>query len=391
MGTILVFRTTGRGTWREIFGGIAAFAKTTDWVLQPVDARVARPDFRQLLEFWKPRGAIVDASGGTGYFREADMGMGGLPTVFINAGDDPKTLRTLSVGNDEADIAKAAMGELLRLNPASLVFVEWFRRSGWVDGRRKAAEHIAALHGMRLHIVTPQPGDAADTPRLVERIATAIDGLRRPCGVFAVSDDIGALVLAAVARLGLDLPGDVSVVSVDDDPEVCENCTPTLTSVRPDYRGLGFAAASRLMASFGTASATHGPIRENVPIVGVIRRASTVATMRRDRKVAEALEMIRLHACEGLKASQVAALFGTSARTAEARFKAATGHTIEAEILERRFAAACGYLREGRASVSAIADFCGWNGDIPFRKAFKARFGTTPTRWTRRAGECRLP
>ena len=113
--------------------------------------------------------------------------------------------------------------------------------------------------------------------------------------------------------------------------------------------------------------------------------------MRRDRKVAEALEMIRLHACEGLKASQVAALFGTSARTAEARFKAATGHTIEAEILERRFAAACGYLREGRASVSAIADFCGWNGDVPFRKAFKARFGTTPTRWARRAGEHHLP
>ncbi len=381
METILVFRTTGRGTWREIFGGIAAFAKTTEWVLQPVDARTARPDFRQLLGFWKPDGAIVDASGGAGFFQKSDMG--GVPTVFINPEDDPEKRRELSVGNDEADIAKAAMGELLRLNPASLVFVEWLRRSGWAESRRKAAEHIAELHGMRLGIVTPQPEDATDAPRLVERIAAAICGLPKPCGVFAVSDDIGALVLAAAARLGLNIPDDVAVVSVDDDPEVCENCTPTLTSVRPDYRGLGFAAASRLMASLGIAKASHASVRENVAIVGVIRRASTVATMRRDPKVAEALEMIRLHACEGLKASQVAALFGTSARTAEARFKAAAGRTMEAEILERRFAAACGYLRERRASVSAIADFCGWNGDIPFRKAFKARFGTSPTKWAR--------
>ncbi len=381
METILVFRTTGRGTWREIFGGIAAFAKTTDWVLQPVDARVSNPDFPQLLNFWKPRGAIVDASGGAGFFKGSDLE--GLPSVFINPEDTPKVRRALSVGSDEAEIAKAAMGELLRLNPASLVFVEWFRRRGWAEGRRQAAEKIAAMHGMPLKIVSPRPDDATDTPRLVERIATKLAALPRPCGVFAVSDDIGSLVLAAAARLGLEVPEDVAVVSVDDDPEVCENCTPTLTSVRPDYRGLGFAAASRLMTVLGDQPAAHIPIRENVNIAGVIRRASTVATMKRDRKVADALEMIRLHACEGLKAARVAAAFGTSARTAEARFKAATGRTIQEEILERRFAAACGYLREGRASISAIADFCGWNGDVPFRKAFKARFGTTPMRWGR--------
>ncbi len=381
METILVFRTTGRGTWREIFGGIAAFAKTTDWVLQPIDARAVKPDFRQLIDFWRPYGAIVDASGGTGFFKEADLE--GLPSVFINPEENPKIRRALSVGSDEAEIAKSAMAELLRLNPASLVFVEWFRPSGWAEGRRKAAERIAAMHGMPLKIVRPRPEDARDTPRLVKRIAVAISGLPRPCGVFAVSDDIGSLVLAAAARLGLEVPEDVAVVSVDDDPEVCENCTPTLTSVRPDYRGLGFAAASRLMTAIGKGTMAHGPLRENVSIAGVIRRASTVATMKRDRKVAEALERIRLHACEGLKASRVAAVFGTSARTAEARFKAATGRTIQEEILERRFAAACGYLREGRASISAIADFCGWNGDVPFRKAFKARFGTTPMRWGR--------
>ena len=38
MDDILVFRTGVLGTWREKYAGIAAFARTADWRLQPVDA-----------------------------------------------------------------------------------------------------------------------------------------------------------------------------------------------------------------------------------------------------------------------------------------------------------------------------------------------------------------
>ena len=64
MDDILVFRTGVLGTWREKYAGIAAFARTADWRLQPVDARSVRPDVRRLLSFWKPRGAIVDKTSG---------------------------------------------------------------------------------------------------------------------------------------------------------------------------------------------------------------------------------------------------------------------------------------------------------------------------------------
>ena len=54
-------------------------------------------------------------------------------------------------------------------------------------------------------------------------------------------------------------------------------------------------------------------------------------------------------------------------------------------ILERRLAVACDYLADGKSSVSAIANFCGWKNDIAFRKSFKSRFGTSPLKWRDKA------
>lgn len=40
-----------------------------------------------------------------------------------------------------------------------------------------------------------------------------------------------------VARmLGLDMPYDISVIGVDNYVNICENTSPTLTSVEPDFR-----------------------------------------------------------------------------------------------------------------------------------------------------------
>ena len=378
MDDILVFRTGVLGTWREKYAGIAAFARTADWRLQPVDARSARPDVRRLLSFWKPRGAIVDASGAPDRLRAADFG--GLPFVVMTPGADLPGRRGIpSVKSDSEEIARLALGEILAGNPASILFVDWFEPREWAAVKRERARGIAALHGLPFAVVSPAPADARDPSRLDLRIAAAVAALPRPCGVFAVTDAVGAVALSALGRLGLDIPGDAAVVAVDDDPEVCENCVPTLTSVRPDFHRLGFAAGALLRERIGGAA----PRSVVVPPAGVVRRASTHALRRPDRKVAEAVERIRLRACEGVRPAEIAAILGGTRRSAELRFKAATGRTIGAEILERRLAAACDLLKAGRNSVAAVAGFCGWNGDVAFRKAFKSRFGVPPLRWAR--------
>ena len=112
------------------------------------------------------------------------------------------------------------------------------------------------------------------------------------------------------------------------------------------------------------------------------REKHTTQTVRiHDRRVTWMLEQIRLRACNGLSPRDITSKFDCSRRMSEIRFKAATGQTIGEAIFERRLAAACAYLKDGKASVSAIANFCGWESDIAFRKVFKSRFGKSPLQW----------
>ena len=378
MKTAIVFRTGALGTWREKFNGIAAYAKTANWRLQPVDARMARPDFRRILKFWQPDGVIIDASGVPKMFRNVDFGP--IPVVVMNPEADLRGKRHPSVASDSSAIAKMAISELLEANPASLAFIEWFDPNiGWSSVKRNLMADIARMHGIPMTVITPKPKDAGNIPALEERIAKALTRLPRPCGVFAVTDLIGATAVSAVVRIGAKIPEDFAIISVDDDPEICESCSPTLTSVRPDFHRLGFEAGRLLHEAMKRAG--NPPMRIKVPPLGIMRRATTRLTYAYDTKVNEALERIRLKACDGIAPGDIAAIFGTSRRMAEIRFKAAVGKPIGAEIIDRRLSAACAYLSDRRVPVSAIANFCGWRSDIAFRKAFKSRFGLSPRKW----------
>jgi len=376
MKTVLVFRTGVLGTWREKYTGIAAFAKDAGWQLQPVDARTVRPDFRKILDFWKPQGIILEASGAPEMFKGERFE--GIPTVVMNPAKSVFKDSMPSVYSDSREIAKLAMSELLKANPESLVFVEWFNPSiDWSRVKCDMARDIATMHGLPFKTISPSAADASDQSKLVRRIAETLRSMPKPCGVFAVTDMIGAAAIAAAVKIEAEVPDKVAVVAVDDDPEICENCSPTLTSVRPDFYRLGFSAG-RILAKF---MEDGMPAKINVPPLGIVRRASTQSMRTCDKKVAQAMEQIRLKACEGISPGDVAHTFGLSRRMVEIRFKAATGKTIGEAILERRLAAACDYLAAGKSSISAIANFCGWESDLAFRKAFKSRFGKSPLQW----------
>lgn len=357
MQTILVFRTDTTGLWREKLAGITAFAKMKGWRVQPIDARTRLSDLVELIDFWKPAGIILDASGDT---RELDLRVFlRHPCVALTPSSDKVRHALPFVCSSPQEIAALAARELLRRDIRTLAFVDAPESPSWAITKRDAFRRIAKLHGFQLAVVTPRE----------------VVGLPQPIGLFAVSDNLAAETLVAAERAGLRVPEDLSVVGVDDNPEICENCEPTLTSVRPDFHQLGFAAAKTLQARIVS------PHRKNesveIPPVGLVRRASSGAS--EDACVSRALEKIRLQACEGLSVADVAALFGDcSRRSAELRFKAATGMTMTEALLEIRLSRASDYLKDG-LSVSAVANFCGWKSDIPFRKAFKRKYGILPS------------
>jgi LacI family transcriptional regulator len=68
----------------------------------------------------------------------------------------------------------------------------------------------------------------------------------RPTAIFASNDEMAAGIYRAAARLGLSIPGDLSVIGFDDGP-LAERLLPSLTTVRLPIREIGRIAASRLI------------------------------------------------------------------------------------------------------------------------------------------------
>jgi len=69
----------------------------------------------------------------------------------------------------------------------------------------------------------------------------------RPTAIFSLNDDMAAGVYKTALRLGLSIPGDLSVVGFDDSP-MASRLWPSMSTVRLPIGDMGMAAAAMLLA-----------------------------------------------------------------------------------------------------------------------------------------------
>ena len=69
----------------------------------------------------------------------------------------------------------------------------------------------------------------------------------RPTAIFASNDDMAAGVLSYAHRIGVDVPGELSVAGFDDTP-LAQLVWPPLTTIRQPVRELAYAATERLFS-----------------------------------------------------------------------------------------------------------------------------------------------
>jgi LacI family transcriptional regulator len=97
------------------------------------------------------------------------------------------------------------------------------------------------------------------------------DRRRAPTAVFCVNDRVAAGALLAAARLGLAVPGDVSILGFDDQEELAPNLVPALTTFALPHRSMGEAAVDLLLARLGEVGVE--PMRHRLPCPLVIRQS----------------------------------------------------------------------------------------------------------------------
>ena len=279
MSVTLYFQSPAKTSAPEKLAGVRDVMSRRGHTVQVIEEPPTPQLINRLWAFWHPLGAIIDCGG---EYNDIDAKIfAGRHVVFL--GHNPDTLpgRCLLVSNDQAETAKAAARELLSTGYDSFAFVHTPKRNAWSEQRARGFADAIALNGKSCAVFTP-PANAGMI-RWMSGLRRFLSSLPRPCAVFAANDKTAESVLAAAALEKMHSPGDIAIVGVDNFSPICENSSPALSSVEPDFRRGGNLAARahlvrRRVDRRGTAptAVTSAAI---TTVIAVLARAALVARL----------------------------------------------------------------------------------------------------------------
>ena len=366
---ILFFQYPWR-LWRERLAGVYRYAKKAGWQVGVAEYGRNFESIAAALNFWHPDGLIVEG----GYtelagFRQSDFD--GYPAVFCDARASRMARPYSGVVHDSSKTATLAAKELLSFGFQDYAFVGNLQPREWSEQRRKVFAKAVKAAGCRLCVF--QSGIAEEFDVFRERLKSWLAELPRPCGLLAANDTTADIVLRVLKNMRIKVPEEIAVVGIDNDPLICENTVPTLTSIAPDFERSGYIAAEMLDARMRGGKARNE--LRTFAAMHVIHRGSTRILKRKDDAITKALEFIRERVAEGISPRDVVRQIGGSRRQAEYRFREFVGKSIGEEILAVRIETAKKLLADPSIPIGAVAVNCGYSDDSLLRKAFKSATG----------------
>jgi LacI family transcriptional regulator len=375
MDTVFYFKNMDNQPARRKLSGVLDFARKTQWNIQVISPNTEEID--ELLEFWRPIGCIVNSASGWNNFDGSSFGK--IPTVFIDR--PPRNLRPTDsyIYHDSAATVQIAMRELLSASPRTCAYVRWPVALEWDKERLDEFMRIAKMNGCP-HAVFATTRPVTDDRRIPAELSKWLLTLPRPVAVLASADPMGAHVINACRIANLRIPEDVAICGIDNDSDICEATSPSMTSVAPDHKFAGYHAGEMLLTLLQQ-SRTKEPFRDTYANAKLQRRGSTARLLCYDQKCAAAFDLIRRQACDGISASAVTKMFGCSRRNAEYRFRAATGKSILQAIREVRLEKAKSMLMDDSIRLDVVANACGYESTPVFAAFFKTETGHSPRAW----------
>lgn len=188
--------------------------------------------------------------------RLLELHRGGLAVVLID------TLGAVSdlpaVGADNHTGGLLAARHLLELGHRRIASVLGPRSHSYVQERLRGVRDALREAGLE-----PDPGLEAETEfdeemvRSRTRELMALPPQRRPTALFAYHDSAAFAVLDELARAGVRVPQDVSVVGFDD-IVLADLYAPTLTTVRQPMKEMAAAAFAQLRSRLDDSGPTQG-------------------------------------------------------------------------------------------------------------------------------------
>ncbi|HOO91992.1 MAG TPA: substrate-binding domain-containing protein [Opitutales bacterium] len=209
-----------------------------------------------------------------------------------------------------------------------------------------------------------------------DRLMTWLDALPKPVGVFA-SDDWKAFDTQLACRsLGIEIPGQVAVIGVNDDNLACQIAETPQSSIRLPYERVGFEAAAMLDAILSDKPTDK---RRILKPIGLVTRESTNTFAVTDEIVEKALRFMQKESNKPIRVEEVLKHVGVSRSLLERRFRGAIGRTPLVEMRRQRVERARALLADTDLAINQIASMCGFASNIRFTTVFREQVGVTPT------------
>ena len=338
---------------------------------------------------WRPDGLITDGSwnksrcalfkGLASPDSGASRHLRGI--VFTNC-IPPQSCRIphATVRTDERAIAVTA-AELFRHHGFSHFAVVGPRvASRWSNARLKFFKAALKSAGCEKPFVYKSPKSAnCGWSKEIAALADFIRSLPLPCGIWAAYDQRAKHVLDICRQIGFDVPKQIQVLGVDNESYICEQTTPPLSSVTPDFETGGFLAAETLHAlMLGEKDVPH---TIKLPLLGVTERMSTMDFSRAGSRTNQARAYIRKHITEGISVSSVVKAVGGSARLLEKNFQKILGHSVCREIQDQRLEHVKKCLKNSSLPIGILAERCGFRNGNYLKNLFRKRFGMSMSEW----------
>ena len=338
--------------------GIARFARERHWNLM-LDDRLCGA-----IAEWRGDGVIATLRRRSARIAAVrKFRCAGIPVVDLTV--ESQNLRLPRVISDHVAIGRLG-GEHFR--ERGFVNVAWFS-SGWSEVHRRRYEGFAAAFG-------------SSVPRLaLKNLRKKLSTLPKPLGILAYNDTDASQAICAARELGLDVPEDVSVLGIGDDPYLCENQATPISSIRQDLARGAYEGAALLQRLMDGEAAPKEPIL--IPPTGLTSRASTDTVAHSDPFVRAALVYINRHLGEAFGAPEIAKEIGLPRHRLDRLFAEKLGHSVGREIHDRRIARAKRMLSDANMPISRIASECGFCNIAYLSNVFRKATGLSPRAWSK--------
>jgi LacI family transcriptional regulator len=375
---------------RQIIAGIASYLASTrvSWDL------FLEEDFRcrlQGIEQLQGHGIIADFDDPA--VAEA-LANSRVPVVAVGgsyADDRIYPGKIPYVATDNYNVIRLAYEHLIEVGLKNFAFFSLPESPSnrWAQERERAFLQLTQRDHMAANMYRGHRTNASSWEDAISQLIEWLRGLPKPIGIIAVNDARARQLLQASISAGIAVPEQVALIGIDDDPLTRMLNRIPMSSVMQGTEEMGRTAAHWLHKML------NGANLDGKRLLVPPQRVNALASSRHERlhhpQVMQARHFIRQHACQGIKAEQVADYVGVSRSSLEASFRRELGRSVHDEILGFKLNAAKTILARETGNLADIAVRCGFTSVQYVHAVFKRELGCTPREYQEKLSHLHQP